>query len=183
MNREWEVLIVLLVCLSEYEGPAGKQASLAVRRLLEAAVRQYWGIPLPEIAREGSGKPFFPSHPGMHFSLSHTKGYVLCAVSDRPVGADIQVIRPVSEALIRRVCTPAELGYFGFFDLWTLKESYIKLFGHLKGNLTDIEFSVKNGIITAPSEDVYSRVYTPKDGWRAAVCSLGDRSLPELSMV
>ena len=39
------------------------------------------------VARTGTGKPFFPDAPALHFSLSHTPGLVVCAIGDRPCGA------------------------------------------------------------------------------------------------
>ena len=66
-----------------------------------------------------------------HFSLSHSASLVLCAVADRPVGADIQRRRPVSSAMLRRV---ARAGYAGendedFFAWWVRQEAAGKLDG------------------------------------------------------
>ena len=57
------------------------------------------GIALPSSAPAYTphGKPYFPEHPDVHFNLSHTAGAVLVGLSDRPVGVDIEHIRPVSQ--------------------------------------------------------------------------------------
>ena len=62
--------------------------------LLERAARLHWGWDrLPEMAREERGKPYFPGAPQYHFNLSHSGPFALCALSDRPVGVDIQVVQ------------------------------------------------------------------------------------------
>lgn len=84
------------------------------------------------------GKPFLRDRPELFFNLSHSGGYALCALSDREVGADVERIRPVRDSLIRRVCTDPELALLPqdpearrsrFFQLWTAKESFLKLSG------------------------------------------------------
>lgn len=42
------------------------------------------------IARGPWGKPCFPNLPMLHFSISHSGEWWLCAFSDRPVGIDLQ---------------------------------------------------------------------------------------------
>ena len=85
------------------------------------------------------GKPYL-TEPEVHFSISHSGDYVLCAVSDTPVGADIEKTRPVEERLIRRVCTDEEASFVlegsdaaerlrRFFRVWTAKEAFFKCRG------------------------------------------------------
>ncbi len=106
--------------------------------LLGEAARQVWGWEtLPEIARLPGGKPFFPAHPAFHFSLSHSGTLALCALADRPVGADIEVIRPRSAGLPAYAFRGAEYDRFlalggdwdAFYTLWTEKESILKYTG------------------------------------------------------
>ncbi|MGN0968993.1 MAG: 4'-phosphopantetheinyl transferase family protein [Oscillospiraceae bacterium] len=108
------------------------------RELLARAVRQTWGLDaLPEIARLPGGKPVFPNYPDLHFNLSHSGTLALCALSDRPVGADLEVIRPRSAKLPAYVYKGAEYDRFlalggdwnAFYTLWTEKESILKYTG------------------------------------------------------
>lgn len=46
-------------------------------------------------------------HP-LHISLSHSGDYAVCAVCDRPVGVDIQQIRPVRMSALKRFFMPEE---------------------------------------------------------------------------
>lgn len=98
-------------------------------------------IPLPLQYRFGPhGKPEIVDFP-MYFSLSHSGDYVLCAVSDREVGADIQKLQAAGfSKLASRFFTEAEYQALEkcvdeaerqklFFRLWTKKEAYGKLTG------------------------------------------------------
>ncbi len=112
------------------EGEDGKQLS---RPLLRRAVALAWGWhELPEIARSGRGKPYFPQWPGRWSSLSHSGGLALCALSDDgPVGADIEVVRPRRIGLFTYALSPEEQevcrgDWEEFYRLWTLKESWCK---------------------------------------------------------
>ena len=72
--------------------------------LLALAAREEWGLAsLPEIGRLPGGKPFFPSQPQLHFNLSHSGSYALCALDTSPVGVDIQVVKPWRESLLRQI--------------------------------------------------------------------------------
>ena len=74
---------------------------------------------LPAVAREPSGKPYFPDAPALCFSLSHTDGAVLAALSDRPVGADLERLRPPPLRLARRFGLEGE----DFFRSWVRREA------------------------------------------------------------
>lgn len=79
------------------------------------------------------GKPAVPG--AREFSLSHNGELAVIARADVPVGADVQRLGRVSEALRRRVLTPeeqrrtAQLGEEEFFRLWTRKEAALKCLG------------------------------------------------------
>lgn len=78
-------------------------------------------------------KPFFSDNE-VFFSLAHCGDYAVCAVSDVPVGVDIELPRAGGLRLAKRFFQPDEaaLVYAAddpdreFCRLWTLKESYIK---------------------------------------------------------
>lgn len=82
------------------------------------------------------------------FSLSHSGQFAAAVLSDRHVGIDIEVIRPVSKAVINRVCTKNELAtvYDGsdvsFYKIWTFKEAYFKKEGTgLSAGLKSVDIS------------------------------------------
>ncbi|MCH5191740.1 MAG: 4'-phosphopantetheinyl transferase superfamily protein [Oscillospiraceae bacterium] len=95
-----------------------------------------------------NGKPFAKDL-DVEFNISHSHDMVVCAVSDKPVGIDIEKIRPIKLNVAKRICTKDELIYlFGhtpneqdfemnsdiptltrFFEIWTAKEAYGKCVG------------------------------------------------------
>ena len=151
----------------------GQNGSETVYKLLEHAFRTEYGAALPEIKKTPNGKPFFPLRPDVHFSLSHSKTHVLCALSREPVGVDIESPRRISERAVRYFCSPEELRLFDPLDLWVLKESYIKLAGLTLPAVKTLRFSRQgNDRIVAPDETAASKLYRIGD-CRAAVSTFG----------
>lgn len=79
-----------------------------------------------------NGKPFLADGP--HFSLSHSGKWCALAVSDTPVGVDIEAPREVSDGMYRRCLTNEEFAWCHgnaerFLQLWTRKESIMKACG------------------------------------------------------
>ena len=138
-------------------------------RLLEYAVKREFGVAMPEIRLMEGGKPFFAGRDDIHFSYSHTRSHILCAVSSSPVGADIETRREVSDALLSRVMSTAERREFDFFEIWTLRESLYKLFG--AGNLLSGGFSRSGDTIISSVPGVRCRVYDLVPGCTAAAAS------------
>ncbi|MDR3277456.1 MAG: 4'-phosphopantetheinyl transferase superfamily protein [Oscillospiraceae bacterium] len=156
--------------------------SAAVYALLARLVREEYGVPLPAVQKTPAGKPFFPDRPDIHFSLSHTVTHVLAAVSDSPVGVDVETVRPRRAGLAARVCSPEELALFDFFDLWVLKESCIKLRGGTLGDIFSLRFSRADGKILAPDPGVSCELYGSVPGCRAAVAVLNGNPPKQLTI-
>ena len=90
-----------------------------------------FAVSIENLSVTNNGKPFL-SDSNVFISLTHSKEYVGCAVSDKPVGIDVEQIKDVKDSVIERVCSKDEINYLAksgkdeFFTLWTLKEAYIK---------------------------------------------------------
>lgn len=121
--------------------------SLAAEALTLQLLQEHYGITTAQLHRKESGQPYLTGCE-LFVSLSHSGQMVACAVSDRPVGIDIEHIRPVKPNLMERVCTAKELAYVlagntlpkgqpcedpavlrRFFEVWTGKEAYFKKCG------------------------------------------------------
>ena len=106
-------------------GAAGDDGRRLARPLLEEAVKLCWGWDaLPPVQRSPRGKPLFQGLDDRWFSLSHSGGLALCALSLRPVGVDVELIRPRRAGLPAYVLSPEELARFDgswadFYRLWT----------------------------------------------------------------
>ena len=70
-----------------------------------------------EVLETAAGKPCLSNFPEAHFSLSHSDEVVMCVVSDRPVGCDVEKIAPLDDDLKREV---------GSIAAWTLREAAFK---------------------------------------------------------
>lgn len=129
-----------LAQIRQISHPEARRKSLAAELLLCWAVRQFYpDIPPPIRQTNPYGKPFFAALPNFHFSLSHSRDWVVLGIADTPIGIDIEFCASPKPQVIQRYFHPAEQNYFfslpaaawqdGFYSLWVLKESTVKAFG------------------------------------------------------
>ncbi len=95
---------------------------------------------LPPIAFLEKGKPYF-TEGELHFNISHSGRIALCALSDRPIGADIEPIKKEfakrEEDIARRFFTESERRFLAaapdkgkaFTEIWVRKEALVKRSG------------------------------------------------------
>jgi 4'-phosphopantetheinyl transferase len=110
-------------------------ARAALRRLLAGRLRT--DAASVSFAETGRGKPVLVPDTGLRFSVSHAGGHALLALADRPVGVDVELVRPEAwdPAMAALVLSPAELAWVrehddpdhAFFRCWTRKEAFVKL--------------------------------------------------------
>lgn len=125
-------------------GDDDKRRSLGVELLLKKVTGR------SDYVLSENEKPFFSDNE-VFFSLAHCGDYAVCAVSDVPVGVDIELPRVGGARLAKRFFQPDEaaLVYAAddpdreFCRLWALKESYIKYADLRLGNVRS--FSVVSG--------------------------------------
>lgn len=125
----------------------------------------------PEFGYTAQGKPFLLARPDIHFSISHTKNAILVAISDAPIGVDIEAFRSPSAALIARTMNATEQAAIATADgwnihrtprtpealfsaIWTRKEAVLKLRG------TGIEGDLKH--VLSGSEAIFTRIFPRK---------------------
>ena len=154
--------------------PAAESA--AAWSLLAWALRRDFGLGgLPAAGLDG-GKPYFPSRPDICFSLSHTRGFVLCALSSRPVGADVQLISEKDAPFAERLMSQSERRCFTLHELWCLREAAFKLTG--SGSLRDTRFRRESGVIVSPFAGVEYRLYPGIPGCAAAAAAYAPADFP-----
>ena len=121
----------------QYKKLDDRKRSVLAFVLLQRALRDEYGITeILEFVYNEFGKPSLPNMP-IHFSLSHCKDAVTCAVSDYNIGIDVESIVPYNPDMARRVCTAGELKMLeqssnkdvDFIKLWTVKEAISKYEG------------------------------------------------------
>ncbi|WP_033716522.1 4'-phosphopantetheinyl transferase family protein [Bacillus mycoides] len=132
------------------------------------------------------GKPFVQKFSDFHFNISHSGEWVVCATANSNVGIDIERVSDI-EALklaneffseeefydLSNMNSDEQINYF--FDLWTLKESYIKTIG--KGLYIPLNsFSIKKESRTLISyknipKDFYFRQYSIEPNYKISACA------------
>lgn len=145
------------------------------RRLLRHALAQAGLSPDLEPVRLPGGKPVLP---GFHFSLSHSGTWAVCAVSDRPVGVDLELERSFRPSVERRL-TQWERDQLsmldprshqsGFFDLWVLKEAALKQTGEGLSALSRVEVSLSPAAVSVPGLHAALLPF-PEAGYHLALC-------------
>ena len=91
----------------------------------------------PHFEYNEHGKPFLPTYPNLHFSISHCSQAVGCILSEMPCGLDIERVRRASPSLISKTMNRNEEHQIyssshpevEFIRLWTRKEAVFKLLG------------------------------------------------------
>lgn len=124
------------------------------------------------------GKPYLINSP-WRFNLSHSGDYVLCALSRREVGADIQVYQKKDVKKLagrffseeeNRSLKQSEDENADFFRLWTRKEAYGKLTGEGLAGALGINLQDEGEIF---GELCWEEYDMPK-GYRIAICQYHD---------
>ena len=92
----------------------------------------------PIIKTEKYGKAYISNYDNIHFNVSHSRNMICCAISDKPVGTDIEFNDPTIDLNIAKhyffngeyeniMNSPKPIDEF--FNYWVLKESYMKYTG------------------------------------------------------
>lgn len=107
--------------------------------LAKAAIKSVFGIGIGKqnFVYGKNQKPYLLNFSGVFFNISHSGKMVACAVSDKPVGVDIQQITSYKEKTAQRVCNESELKKIAesddeaseFAKIWSKKEAFLKKSG------------------------------------------------------
>lgn len=129
--------------------------------LEEFVLQQCFGIPWREQrVEEGiNGKPHIEHRPELHYNLSHSGSWVVCAAGDVSVGIDVEQADKYSERIVRRFFHECEIWDIMrqeesvrpeiFADYWTMKESFMKLSG------LGFELQLKQFITNRETQEVH----------------------------
>lgn len=137
------------------------------------------------------GKPYIKEYPKFNFNISHSGDFVVCATDDKFVGIDVEEVKHIEyEEIARSFFTTIECNYIinenlsnqlnRFYQIWTLKESYIKCRGQglsipLKSFSIDIdEYENIKVIINNENTEYRFKNFDIASGYKMAVCSLSN---------
>ena len=128
--------------ISEFYRFEDSQHSLLGDVLVRYAICNRLGIKNDRLVfgSNGYGKPILLDPHGIHFNISHSGSWVVCAIEDKKVGIDVELIKPINMKIAERFFSkdeyislrnvPEKMRLKYFYMLWTLKESYIKAEGN-----------------------------------------------------
>ena len=163
----------------KYRNAIDRKLSLGAWRLTEEVLGKY-GFSADHVITDANGKPLCE---GIYFNISHSGEYVLCAVSETPVGCDIEKAENAPFEIADSVFLPSERNYIAeaqnsvdrsrrFFMLWTMKESYIKMTGEGLGkSLSRIEIDPEKRTVTRDSTAVRCRLFHMSYGdYEISIC-------------
>lgn len=106
-----------------------------------------------EILRADSGAPLIAGRSDLHLSISHSGGWAIAVVADRPLGVDLETLDERSDALERTFFSESERRWVAKTDearrvrcniVWTRKEAVSKLLGR-GGDLVFARLPVLDG--------------------------------------
>ena len=126
-----------------YRGTPQHARSQAAWQLVADLLEEALGAACPAelcVRQDALERPWLLGVEGVDVNLSHGGQWLAAGVSRvGRIGVDVEVVRPVDDALPARCCTASELtwlrrgtpqeGWSRLFRLWTLKEAWLKATG------------------------------------------------------
>lgn len=170
-----------------YKCNEDRERSAAAGALLQYSLFREWGVTVDQqiFSKNCFGKPNLIGYPDYHFNLSHSGRWVVCAVDQSPLGIDIEQIRNNNLTVAKRFFHVNE--YYNlrnqplteqaayFYEMWTLKESFIKALGEgLYCPLNSFVLtpnSNKELFIRYKNVPYYLKVYDIDSEYKLSVCS------------
>ena len=116
----------------------GQRLCVLAYQLLKEGLQKEYGITEnPIFEYNEHGKPSIVGHPEIYFNLSHCKEAAICAISDKPIGVDVESLREFKDSLVNYTMNDEEKAEMAsssnpaatFIRLWTMKEATSKLIG------------------------------------------------------
>lgn len=144
------------------------------------------------------GKPLLKGNMNLYFNNSHSGQWVVSAISSSLVGVDVERISEVDLGIAERFFSPweyndlmqkdGEVRRNYFFDLWTLKESYIKAVGMgLSLPLSSFTIKVKADNISISTQNKFDcnffKQYAIDSTYRLALCASNNRFPDQVELV
>lgn len=139
-----------------------KKQFLVCRSILASLLNQYCQIAiLPTMVIGDNNRPCFLERNLPDFNISHSQDWVAVAISlDGRVGLDIEVARPRKNYLdvAKSFFADAEYQWMmqqadtlkDFWQLWTLKESALKLYAKGVWQIKSVKVDIEKQLISAP---------------------------------
>ncbi len=139
------------------------------------------------------GKPYISED--IYFNISHSGKWVVAEINNNTVGIDIEEVAPIDYNIAKRFFTENEYNYVinnwnlskieRFYNIWTLKESYIKAVG-IPLNSFSISITDGDNIIIESNEygrsNYFLKQYNIDSNYKMAICSTSQIISEELRL-
>ncbi len=179
--------------IERYRFDADKIRCLSAELLLRSALAAEYGLSSSQIhiAAGENGKPQLADSK-IRFNLSHSGEWVICAVGQTEIGADVEEIRETNfrtvaesfsaaeQALLEHTAADAQTDLF--YRIWTLKESYVKYRGtgllESFSDFTVLPCSAHTAKCTQPADSTAVSFYSLKPDARHWISLCSSEPLP-----
>lgn len=162
--------------LLRYRSDIDRKTGVYAEILVRCMICVKFGVRLTDIDIQVSrtGKPFISGFPCYEFNISHTRSAVAVALSDKPVGVDVEKIREIDFRVAEKVFSDHEKAWLNvaapdsqlrFLEIWTKKEALVKYYG------TGLTNDLKSADVTVTRENLATYF---SDGYVISVCSDAD---------
>ncbi|PGK39672.1 4'-phosphopantetheinyl transferase [Bacillus anthracis] len=175
--------------IKKYKFRKDMERTLIGEILVRHIIKKQFGISNNAIhfSTNSYGKPYAIDFEDFNYNISHSGSWVVLAVDDSPIGVDIEKIQPIDLDVAKLFFSKKEytnlmnthisLRTSYFYQLWSMKESYVKQVG--KGltiplNSFSIQLNSKKGpTIDVPKTQptVFLKTYPIHINYRMAVCA------------
>lgn len=137
---------------------ASRNMSVFGEWVIKKELSQKLNIPIEKITllRTEHSKPY-PKDIPINFNISHSDDTLAVAFSEKQIGIDIEIIKPLKTDITKRLCTEKDLEFLAaannedeqllrFYKIWTAKEAYFKMLGTGITNLKSISYNEINAL-------------------------------------
>jgi len=150
--------------------------------------------------RDIYGKPTLKGYPKFNFNISHSGNYVVCAIDDNPIGIDIEKTKTIDyKEIAKSFFSASEFDYImkkdsnsqlsTFYEIWTLKESYIKCCGQgLSIPLNSFSIDINHSgnikvIVGGKHKDHIFKTFHTDELYKISVCSVNKKITSDIIML
>ena len=114
-----------------------------------------------------------------YYNISHSKDYVAIVTSENPIGIDIEKTRKIPNYLINYLNNDKEKSYIyqnkyniynRFFEIFTLKESYLKMKRNTIFNIKKVILKISNNKLQLNYDKYYYLIKHLNDKYILAIC-------------
>jgi len=188
--------------IKRFSNKKDKIRALIGELLIRTVIAEKLGIKNKNIIfnKNQYGKPYLKDYENFNFNISHSGDFVVCAIDDKPIGIDIEQVKHMEyEDIAKIFFLASEFEYIAkadlcsrikkFYEIWTLKESYIKCCGQglsmpLKSFSINMDRYENIKVVTNTKFNEFSLnlIYIDSD-YKMAVCTTNETISKEIIMI